>query len=306
MLARVLQARDRGLTMVFTRTKRTAAKVADELDRARLRRRRRARRPRARAPASRRCARSAPARSTCWWPPTSRPAASTSRTSRTSSTTSARKRTRPTSTGSAAPAGPARPASRCPSSTGTTCPRWKLINESLGLDFADPAETYSTSKHLFADLDIPEGTTGGCRARSGPAPVWTPRRSRTWARPAASVAAPAGPARRSATRPPTRSTWPRSLWPRSPWPTPTAPPRLRAAGAGNAPAGPARPPPVMPLRAARPTRRSTPLRTPGSRPRTTPNRRRRPVADARAGAPATDFPSPRARTRPRRPSTPTV
>jgi len=39
-------------------------------------------------------------------------------------------------------------------------PRWKLINESLGLDFADPAETYSTSKHLFEDLDIPEGVTG--------------------------------------------------------------------------------------------------------------------------------------------------
>ena len=38
MLARVLQARDRGLTMVFTRTKRTAAKVADELDRTRVRR----------------------------------------------------------------------------------------------------------------------------------------------------------------------------------------------------------------------------------------------------------------------------
>ena len=31
MLARILQARDRGLTLVFTRTKRTAAKVADEL-----------------------------------------------------------------------------------------------------------------------------------------------------------------------------------------------------------------------------------------------------------------------------------
>ena len=31
MLARVLQARDRGLTMIFTRTKRSAAKVADEL-----------------------------------------------------------------------------------------------------------------------------------------------------------------------------------------------------------------------------------------------------------------------------------
>ena len=39
-------------------------------------------------------------------------------------------------------------------------PRWKLINESLGLDFADPAETYSTSKHLFDDLNIPEGVTG--------------------------------------------------------------------------------------------------------------------------------------------------
>ncbi len=39
-------------------------------------------------------------------------------------------------------------------------PRWKLINESLGLDFAEPAETYSTSKHLYADLDIPEGVTG--------------------------------------------------------------------------------------------------------------------------------------------------
>jgi superfamily II DNA/RNA helicase len=39
-------------------------------------------------------------------------------------------------------------------------PRWKLINESLGLDFADPAETYSTSQHLYDDLDIPEGVTG--------------------------------------------------------------------------------------------------------------------------------------------------
>ncbi len=39
-------------------------------------------------------------------------------------------------------------------------PRWKAINDSLGLDFADPAETYSNSPHFFADLDIPEGTTG--------------------------------------------------------------------------------------------------------------------------------------------------
>jgi superfamily II DNA/RNA helicase len=39
-------------------------------------------------------------------------------------------------------------------------PRWKLINESLGLDFADPAETYSTSKHLYEDLNIPGGISG--------------------------------------------------------------------------------------------------------------------------------------------------
>ena len=39
-------------------------------------------------------------------------------------------------------------------------PRWKAINDSLGLDFADPVETYSNSPHFFADLDIPEGTTG--------------------------------------------------------------------------------------------------------------------------------------------------
>ena len=32
LLARVLQARDRGLTLIFTRTKRTAAKVADDLE----------------------------------------------------------------------------------------------------------------------------------------------------------------------------------------------------------------------------------------------------------------------------------
>jgi len=39
-------------------------------------------------------------------------------------------------------------------------PRWKLINDSLGLDMADPLETYSTSKHLYQELDIPEGVTG--------------------------------------------------------------------------------------------------------------------------------------------------
>ncbi len=39
-------------------------------------------------------------------------------------------------------------------------PRWTLINKALGLDVPDPVETYSSSPHLFTDLDIPEGTKG--------------------------------------------------------------------------------------------------------------------------------------------------
>ncbi|MGV9255307.1 DEAD/DEAH box helicase [Streptomyces sp. NPDC003697] len=39
-------------------------------------------------------------------------------------------------------------------------PRWQLINKALELGFNDPVETYSTSPHLFADLNIPAGTKG--------------------------------------------------------------------------------------------------------------------------------------------------
>ncbi|MGW5304405.1 DEAD/DEAH box helicase [Streptomyces griseoluteus] len=39
-------------------------------------------------------------------------------------------------------------------------PRWQLINKALELDFNEPVETYSTSPHLFSDLDIPAGTKG--------------------------------------------------------------------------------------------------------------------------------------------------
>jgi superfamily II DNA/RNA helicase len=38
--------------------------------------------------------------------------------------------------------------------------RWKLINKALDLPFDDPQETYSTSPHLFHDLGIPAGTKG--------------------------------------------------------------------------------------------------------------------------------------------------
>ncbi|MFP3992538.1 DEAD/DEAH box helicase, partial [Streptomyces sp. E11-3] len=39
-------------------------------------------------------------------------------------------------------------------------PRWQLINKALELDFSDPVETYSTSPHLYEELGIPEGTKG--------------------------------------------------------------------------------------------------------------------------------------------------
>ncbi|MHC8418452.1 DEAD/DEAH box helicase [Streptomyces sp. NB004] len=39
-------------------------------------------------------------------------------------------------------------------------PRWQLINKALELGFNDPPETYSTSPHLYTDLGIPEGTKG--------------------------------------------------------------------------------------------------------------------------------------------------
>ncbi|MDQ0789036.1 DEAD/DEAH box helicase [Streptomyces sp. B3I8] len=39
-------------------------------------------------------------------------------------------------------------------------PRWQLINKALGLDYHEPVETYSTSPHFFEDLSIPAGTKG--------------------------------------------------------------------------------------------------------------------------------------------------
>ena len=38
--------------------------------------------------------------------------------------------------------------------------RWKLISDTLGLDKPEPAETYSTSEHLFSALSISAGVTG--------------------------------------------------------------------------------------------------------------------------------------------------
>jgi superfamily II DNA/RNA helicase len=47
-------------------------------------------------------------------------------------------------------------------------PRWKLINEALGMGIPEPVETYSTSEHLFKELDIPAGVKGSLpRAERG-------------------------------------------------------------------------------------------------------------------------------------------
>ncbi|MET8878293.1 DEAD/DEAH box helicase [Nocardia sp. NPDC004604] len=41
--------------------------------------------------------------------------------------------------------------------------RWAAIDTALGLGIPDPVETYSRSPHLFSDLGIPEGVTGTVR-----------------------------------------------------------------------------------------------------------------------------------------------
>lgn len=50
-------------------------------------------------------------------------------------------------------------------------PKWKMICDSLKLPFHEPAETYSTSSHLYLELNIPDGTTSvlprASRTRAG-------------------------------------------------------------------------------------------------------------------------------------------
>ncbi len=159
MLARVLQARDRGLTMVFTRTKRTAAKVADELT------------ERGFAAAAvhgdlgqgareqaLRAFRSGKVDVLVATDVAARGIDVEDVTHVINYQCPEEDKTYIHRIGRTGRAG----------KTGIAVsfidwddvPRWKLINESLGLDFADPAETYSTSKHLYDDLDIPEGISG--------------------------------------------------------------------------------------------------------------------------------------------------
>ena len=43
--------------------------------------------------------------------------------------------------------------------------KWKTISDDLGLDMPEAPETYSTSQHLFSDLEIPADAKGACRSR---------------------------------------------------------------------------------------------------------------------------------------------
>ncbi|MEP6479492.1 MAG: C-terminal helicase domain-containing protein, partial [Rhodoglobus sp.] len=46
--------------------------------------------------------------------------------------------------------------------------KWSLINRALDMGQPEPVETYSSSPHLFTDLDIPEGTKGRLKTAGPP------------------------------------------------------------------------------------------------------------------------------------------
>jgi superfamily II DNA/RNA helicase len=63
--------------------------------------------------------------------------------------------------------------------------RWSLISKALELGEDDPRETYSSSPHLFEELDIPEGTKGrlpGASTRGNDTPPKEASRSRSRSR----------------------------------------------------------------------------------------------------------------------------
>ena len=60
--------------------------------------------------------------------------------------------------------------------------RWQMIDRALKLPFKDPIETYSTSDHVYTGLNIPAGTGGTLPKASARARACRPRRSRTSAR----------------------------------------------------------------------------------------------------------------------------
>ena len=197
-------------------------------------------------------------------------------------------------------------------------PRWKLINKALDLAFDEPEETYSTSPHLYEQLNIPAGTKGvlprtertraglaaeevedlgetGGRGR-GPRKAAAPSSRRSAPRAPVRRASAAGPvaARRRTAPPPRRRRPDRRPPPRAPR---TRRPPDRVSRAGAAVPAAARP------RAQRSWRRRPPRRPllPSWRPRLRPSPRSRVAAVPGSPVPRTPGPSRPSRS-PRAPS----
>jgi superfamily II DNA/RNA helicase len=61
--------------------------------------------------------------------------------------------------------------------------KWALINKALEMGIPEPVETYSSSPHFLADLNIPEGTKG--RLKLTPIPLKEKRAGQPPRRPSA-------------------------------------------------------------------------------------------------------------------------
>ncbi len=70
--------------------------------------------------------------------------------------------------------------------------RWKTINAALDLPFEEPQETYSTSEHLYHDLGIPAGATGRIAPLTAMSGSLTPGEDRSRGRSAGRGGRPAG------------------------------------------------------------------------------------------------------------------
>jgi superfamily II DNA/RNA helicase len=170
-------------------------------------------------------------------------------------------------------------------------PRWKLINKALDLPFDNPEETYSTSEHLYELLGIPAGTKGVLprtdRTRAGLGAEVIEDLGETGSRGRkASVPAPATKEERSP-RPPRQRRRTRSGAPLT---------ELNAAVTERAPAS------AQPVEAAEPAAdpQSDEARAPRRRRRTRADAVAAPVAKAVSEVPVAAAPSAGAEAKPRR------
>jgi superfamily II DNA/RNA helicase len=84
--------------------------------------------------------------------------------------------------------------------------RWSLINRALEFEKPEPQETYSSSPHLYTDLDIPAGTKGRLRASTAQAAPPRTDSSRSEGRSEGRSESSSGSGGRSRSRSRTRST----------------------------------------------------------------------------------------------------